>query len=79
MLLENKESPRIHHQWLPDHTYFEELGFSADTKKIYEELGHGLKIRNSQGRAMGIYIDPLTELRYGAADSRSYEGKAVGN
>ncbi|MDT0649170.1 gamma-glutamyltransferase [Autumnicola edwardsiae] len=73
------ESPRIHHQWLPDTTYFEEWGFSPDTKRIYQELGHELKTRSTQGRAMGIYIDPESGLLYGAADSRSYDGKAVGH
>lgn len=72
------ESPRLHHQWLPDVTYFEDWGFSPDTKRIYEEMGHETKTRNSQGQAMGIYIDPETGLLEGAADSRSYDGKAVG-
>ena len=71
------ESPRIHHQWLPDITYFEEWGFSPDTKRIYQEMGHEINTRSSQGRAMGIYIDPETGMRYGAADSRSYSGGAV--
>ena len=72
------ESPRLHHQWLPDVTYFEEWGFSPDTKRIYEEMGHEIKFRESQGSAMGIYLDPETGMIYGAADSRSYDGKAVG-
>ncbi len=72
------ESPRLHHQWLPDVTYFEDWGFSPDTKRIYEAMGHETKTRNSQGQAMGIYIDPETGLLEGAADSRSYDGKAVG-
>lgn len=72
------ESPRLHHQWLPDVTYFEDWGFSPDTKRIYEEMGHETKTRNSQGQAMGIYIDPETGLLEGAADSRSYDAKAVG-
>ncbi|MDN3593680.1 gamma-glutamyltransferase [Zunongwangia endophytica] len=71
------ESPRIHHQWLPDTTYFEEWGFSPDTKRIYEEMGHEIDSRSTQGRAMGIYIDPETGMRYGAADSRSYNGAAA--
>ncbi|MCM4157075.1 gamma-glutamyltransferase [Gramella sp. AN32] len=72
------ESPRIHHQWLPDITSFEDWGFSEDTKKIYLEMGHKIKTYNSQGRAMGIQIDPVSGMIYGAADSRSYDGKAAG-
>lgn len=72
------ESPRFHHQWLPDITYFESWGFSPDTKKIYEEMGHEFKERSSQGRAMGITIDPENGEISGAADSRSHDGRAVG-
>lgn len=72
------ESSRIHHQWLPDVSYFEEWGFSPDTQRIYKEMGHEIETRNSQGRAMGIFIDPVTGMLEGAADSRSYDGKAVG-
>ncbi len=72
------ESPRFHHQWLPDITYFEEWGFSPDTQHIYNEMGHEYEIRESQGRAMGIFIDPVTGMLDGAADTRSYDGRAVG-
>ena len=72
------ESPRIHHQWLPDRTRFEDWGFSPDTKKIYEEMGHEIYEGGSSGRAMGIYIDWENHIIYGAADSRSYDGRAVG-
>lgn len=73
------ESPRIHHQWLPDRTRFENFGISPDTKKLYEQMGHEVYEGGSQGQAMGIYIDWENDLLYGAADSRSYDGKAVGN
>lgn len=72
------ESPRFHHQWLPDVTYFEDWGFSPDTQRIYNEMGHEFEIRGSQGRAMGIYLDPETGMLEGAADSRSYDGAATG-
>jgi gamma-glutamyltranspeptidase/glutathione hydrolase len=41
-------------------------------------MGHRVRVWDSQGRAMGIYVDPATDLRYGAADSRSLDGRAVG-
>ncbi len=72
------ESPRFHHQWLPDVTYFETWGFSPDTKKLYEQMGHEIQERSSQGRAMGITINQETGEIFGAADSRSHDGKAVG-
>ena len=72
------EAPRIHHQWLPDVTSFEDYGISPDTQKLYEMMGHAIRYRKSQGRAMGIFIDRETGLIYGAADSRSFDGGARG-
>lgn len=70
------ESPRIHHQWLPDITSFESLGISPDTKRLYEAKGHTVRYRSSQGSAHCIMIKDDTF--YGAADSRSYDGRAIG-
>ena len=70
------EAPRIHHQWLPDITSFESLGISPDTRRLYEQLGHQVRLRGTQGRAHCIAIDD--GLYYGAADSRSYDGRAIG-
>ena len=72
------EAPRIHHQWLPDITSFEKLGISPDTRKMYEMMGHKIRYRGTQGRAMGIYVDYKDGIIYGAADSRSFDGRAVG-
>lgn len=72
------EAGRIHHQWLPDITSFERHSISPDTRRLYEMMGHKIRYRNAQGQAMGIYIDPETGIRYGAADSRSFDGRAVG-
>ncbi|QMU27667.1 gamma-glutamyltransferase [Adhaeribacter radiodurans] len=73
------ESPRIHHQWLPDVTSFESFGFSPDTRKIYEGLGHRINSTGNIGSAMGIFIDHSKKRLYGGADSRSFDGKAVGH
>ncbi len=70
------EAPRIHHQWLPDVTSFESWGISPDTKTLYESKGHRVRYRSSQGRAHCIMI--RNGLLYGAADSRSYDGRAIG-
>lgn len=72
------EAPRMHHQWLPDRTSFEAGYFSQDTIERYTAYGHDVYYRGSQGRAMGIHIDYERGLLFGAADSRSYKGRAVG-
>lgn len=70
------EASRIHHQWLPDITSFESWGISPDTQVLYEAKGHRVRYRSSQGRAHCIMIQGGT--LYGAADSRSYDGRAIG-
>ncbi|PHN08709.1 gamma-glutamyltransferase [Flavilitoribacter nigricans DSM 23189 = NBRC 102662] len=72
------EAGRIHHQWLPDRTSFEQFAISPDSQKLYEMMGHEVYFRGGQGSAMGIYIDREEGLLYGAADSRAFDGKAVG-
>ncbi|MEO0340992.1 MAG: gamma-glutamyltransferase [Bacteroidota bacterium] len=72
------EAPRIHHQWFPEATWMERYGFSLDTRRLYEMMGHDIRFRTFQGQAMGIYINPETGLRHGAADSRAFDGGAVG-
>ena len=72
------EAGRIHHQWLPDVTFFERFAISPDTRKLYEMRGHRIRFRGGQGSAMGIFIDREKGLLYGAADSRAFDGKAVG-
>lgn len=72
------EASRIHHQWLPDRTSFEVFGISPDTRRLYEMMGHQVYERSRQGSAMGIFIDYEKGLLYGAADSRSFDGKASG-
>lgn len=73
------ESPRIHHQWFPDITSFEDWGISPDSQSLYRSMGHKIRYISSQGQAMGIYKDPESGLLFGSADSRSYDGRAVGN
>lgn len=72
------EAPRIHHEWLPDRTSFERGYFSADTQRMYEMMGHDVYFRGGQGSAMGLFIDWQTGIKYGSADSRSYNGRASG-
>ena len=72
------ESPRIHHQWFPNKTSFEKFGISPDAQILCEALGHEVYFRNMQGQAMGISIDHKNSTVYGAADSRSFDARAVG-
>ena len=70
------EAPRIHHQWLPNVSSFETLGISPDTRRLYEAMGHTVRNRSTQGQAHCIAAQGA--LLYGAADTRSYDGRAVG-
>ena len=77
-IAESVEAPRIHHQWLPDVTSFEGLGFSDDTLRLYEEKGHQVRARGEQGSVMGVYYDRDSDIFLGAADSRAGDGAVVG-
>ncbi len=72
------EAGRIHHRWLPDYTRFEKLGFTPDTIRLYESLGHDVRLQDSMGSAMGVYHDLESDVYMGAADSRAPDGAAVG-
>ncbi|MCA1564867.1 MAG: gamma-glutamyltransferase [Acidobacteria bacterium] len=72
------DSPRIHHQWLPDQIVHEPYGLSADTQRALTARGHTLVARpRYMGDAHGIMIEEKTGVRLGASDSRN-EGAAVG-
>ena len=77
-IAESVEASRIHHQWLPDVTSFEAMGFSPDTMRLYQEKGHAVYRRSSQGAAMGVYFDRDNGWFMGAADSRRGDAAAVG-
>jgi gamma-glutamyltranspeptidase/glutathione hydrolase len=72
------DSPRIHHQWLPDEITHEPYGLSADTQRALAARGHKLTTRpRYMGDAHGIMIEEKTGMRLGASDARN-EGAAVG-
>ena len=73
-IAQSVEAPRMHHQWLPDRTAVERLGFSPDSRRLYEAMGHTIRDVNGIGSAMGIYRDPETGVLSGAADSRAEDG-----
>ena len=71
-------APRFHHQWLPDVIHIEKWGTTKDSAELLEQMGHKIAWRETQGRAMGIAIDPETGFKMGAADPRSPNRAAVG-
>jgi gamma-glutamyltranspeptidase/glutathione hydrolase len=71
-------SPRFHHQWLPDELKVETEQTSPDTIRLLQKMGHKLDLdRDSWGDAECIAVDPKTGERLGASDARN-GGKAVG-
>jgi len=69
---------RFHHQWLPDHIYWEEFDLDADTRAALEARGHKFRPlagmdRHEPGEigdAQGVLIDPQTGMRMGGSDPR---------
>lgn len=77
-LQEAIDSPRIHHQWLPDKILDEPLGLSADTRRALEARGHKFVSEpNYMSDTQGIMIEEKTNMRLGASDAR-HDGAAVG-
>ena len=73
------DTPRIHHQWLPDELVFEPYGLSGDTQRALTSRGHKLVDRPRYlGDAEGIMIEEKTGVRLGATDPRRSDGLAVG-
>jgi gamma-glutamyltranspeptidase / glutathione hydrolase len=77
-LQEAIDSPRIHHQWMPDEIGDEPLGLSADTRRALEARGHKFATKPIyMSDAQGIMIEDKTGMRLGASDVRQ-DGAAVG-
>jgi gamma-glutamyltranspeptidase/glutathione hydrolase len=72
------EALKIHHQWLPDYIVYEKDLLSPDTRKILEDRGHTLKVRNNMGALMGITYDHEKKVFVGASDSAQPDSGAVG-
>ena len=68
------DAPRFHHQWMPDELTMER-GFSPDTIRILESMGHHIKPTTGVARIETIVLDGgwLT----GGADGRG-DTKAAG-
>lgn len=71
------DSPRVHHQWLPDELMYEPEGISPDTLNILSTYGHKFSPRPGYiAQATGIMIGE-EGVRLGAIDSRG-DGEAIG-
>lgn len=67
---------RVHHQWLPDTLYVEQLAFSPDSLKLLESRGHTIEQIDGLGVAEVIVVrDGVLE---GGVDRRQADGGAVG-
>jgi len=70
-LQEALDAPRVHHQLLPDHLWWEKNGLNVDTRHLLGERGHEFRDEPRViGEAFAVMVDPETGLRYGACDSR---------
>jgi gamma-glutamyltranspeptidase/glutathione hydrolase len=69
-------TPRFHHQWLPDELLMEKL-FSPEMEEQMKSRGYEVKRRGHIGLVNAIGIDPKTSERCGAADPRD-NGSAIG-
>jgi gamma-glutamyltranspeptidase / glutathione hydrolase len=63
------QSPRFHHQWLPDLIFCESDAIAPSERKILETIGHTFKDRNPIGRVEAIVVTQEGKL-HGAADRR---------
>jgi len=71
------DAGRIHHQWLPDRISYEKFGFSADTLKLLQGMGHTLQEGGTQGVAEVIVVAKDGVLE-GGVDRRAPDGGAAG-
>lgn len=72
------DSPRIHHQWMPDILYLEPRAASQDTLEKLSAQGYEFAIQKPWDASESILIDPKTRIMYGANDDRRPAGKAAG-
>ncbi|MBZ5498400.1 MAG: gamma-glutamyltransferase [Acidobacteriia bacterium] len=70
------DSARMHHQWLPDETTFEEGAIPADVAARLKGMGHNVRMQGRQGDGNSILVDPVSRVAYGINDRRSSDSKA---
>jgi gamma-glutamyltranspeptidase/glutathione hydrolase len=70
------QSPRVHHQWLPDQI-FHEPGLDPAVLRELAAMGHALQSRERIGHANCIEVDPETGGYRAVADIHRDGGKAA--
>jgi gamma-glutamyltranspeptidase / glutathione hydrolase len=72
------DAGRMHHQWLPDRLSVERFGFSADTIKMLQAMGHTVSEGGGQGAAQVIVFNQKDNMLEGGVDRRPSDGGAAG-
>jgi gamma-glutamyltranspeptidase / glutathione hydrolase len=72
------DAGRMHHQWLPDRINLERFGFSADTIKTLQAMGHTINEGGNQGAAQVIVFNQKENILEGGVDRRPPDGGAAG-
>jgi gamma-glutamyltranspeptidase/glutathione hydrolase len=72
------DAGRMHHQWLPDRINLERFGFSADTIKMLQAMGHTINEGGNQGAAQVIVFNQKDNMLEGGVDRRPPDGGAAG-
>ncbi len=72
------DAGRMHHQWLPDRISIERFGFSADTVKMLQAMGHTVNEGGNQGAAQVIVFNQKENMLEGGVDRRPADGGAAG-
>lgn len=64
------ETPRFHHQWLPDVIFYEWGSVGTFDRFTLSDLGYDFKFRKSIGEANCIQFDSKSGIYYASGDSR---------
>ena len=72
------DAGRMHHQWLPDRLSIERYGFSADTIKALQAMGHTVVEGGGQGADQVIVFNQKNNMLEGGNDKRAPDGGAAG-
>jgi gamma-glutamyltranspeptidase/glutathione hydrolase len=72
------DAGRMHHQWLPDRINIERFGFSADTIKLLQAMGHNVQEGGGQGADQVIVFNQKENMLEGGVDRRPADGGAAG-
>ena len=75
---ETIDTPRFHHQWLPDRIQYEKFGLSPDTIAELQRRGHVLELEGAQSVAQVIIYNAKDDVLEGGTDRRAPDGAAVG-